>query len=328
MDSFKKMQYYAKRGGIGNALAVTLKKAGLLSNENYRALKCSKKFERYFQQLKPERYLEELKEQIFLFVENGREYNIEQPRTFNEKIQWLKIYDNLPIKAELSDKYAVRKWIKEKIGEQYLVPLVGGPWEKGEEIDFDLLPERFVLKANHGSGMNVIVKDKRKLDIPKTVKTVNGWMDTLFGWNGMETQYFTIPRRIIAEEYIEQSDGNLLDYKIYCHNGKPLYFQMIGNRDFETHSGRLAFFDLDWNLQDFNTGDYPDYEYLLDKPENLRELIQIAEVLAEGFKFVRVDLYEINGEVKFGEMTFTPGNGFLPWKPKEANERMGNLLDI
>ena len=118
MDSFKKMQYYAKRGGIGNALAVTLKKAGLLSNENYRALKCSKKFERYFQQLKPERYLEELKEQIFLFVENGREYNIEQPRTFNEKIQWLKIYDNLPIKAELSDKYAVRKWIKEKIGEQ------------------------------------------------------------------------------------------------------------------------------------------------------------------------------------------------------------------
>lgn len=286
------------------------------------------KFYKYFEKLPSSEYAEELKTQLRLFVNNGLSYDIDNPKTFNEKIQWLKIHDVTDLKVKLADKYAVREWVAETLGSEYLIPLVGGPWLKGEDINFNELPNQFVLKANHASGRNLIIKDKNTMNIDEVVTTVNKWMSTLYGWRGMETQYFPIQRKIIAEKYIEQMDGNLLDYKIYCHNGEPLYFQMIGDRNLQTHDGRLAFYDTDWKLCDFNTGDYPDYEHELDRPKNISELLDVARILSKNFYYVRVDLYDINGKIYFGEMTFTPGNGFLPWKPSSANIEMGNKLAI
>lgn len=209
-----------------------------------------------------------------------------------------------------------------------MIPLVGGPMAYGEDIDFGALPDKFVLKANHGSGMNIIIKDKSKINKSKIIKTVNQWMNTLYGWYGMEVQYFPIERKIIAEQYIEQLNGNLLDYKIHCFNGKPAYFQIIGNRNLETHDGRLAWYDIEWKRCNFNSGDYPEYECEIDKPKQLYKLIEIAKTLSTEFSYVRIDLYVIGEKIYFGEMTFTPGNGYLPWKPNSADLELGQILSL
>lgn len=325
MKQFDKFMYYLKRGGCRCAFFVMMQK---LKGRDYRENPniMGNKFYKYFETLPVTKYPDELKEQISLFVKDGSSYDIDYPKSFNEKIQWLKIHDATLLKTTLADKFAVRQWVGEKIGDKYLIPLVGGPWSCGEDIDFDTLPNQFVLKANHASGRNLIIKDKSKINAQEVVQTVNKWMSTLYGWWGMENHYFPIDRKIIAEQYIEQLDGNLLDYKIYCCNGEPLYFQMIGDRNPQTHDGRLAFYDTEWNLCDFNTGDYPDYEYKLDKPECINELLEIARILSKDFYYVRVDLYVIKDQIYFGEMTFTPGNGFLPWKPSDANISMGKKL--
>ena len=325
MQQLDKFMYYYERGGMRCALSVInqrIRNDSFKDNEDI----MGKRFYKYFLNLPQSDYLNELKFQLRLFVKNGESYDIDHPQTFNEKIQWLKIYDATPIKTQLADKYQVRDWVASKIGREYLIPLVGGPWSCGEEIDFHALPNQFVLKANHASGRNIIIKDKSQINIQDTVQTVNKWMNTLYGWRGMETHYFFIKRKIIAEKYIEQADGNLLDYKIYCHNGNPLYFQIIGNRSNITHDGRLAFYDTEWRLCDFNTGDYPEYDHIIDRPEKIDELLDVAKSLSKGFYFVRVDLYVIQDRVYFGEMSFTPGNGFLPWKPKDANYSMGRQL--
>lgn len=325
MRYFTKFMYYLKRGGVYCALSILRQKfrGGIFMDDDDIM---GNRFYEYFENLSETQYAEELKQQLKLFVKNGSTYNIDDPTTFNEKIQWLKIHDSTELKTMLADKYAVRKWIESKIGGDYLIPLVGGPWQNGWEIDFDKLPDKFVLKANHACGRNLIIKDKRKVDRQEIISIVNKWMKTLYGWRGMETHYFSIDRKIIAEQYIEQMDGNLLDYKIYCHNGEPLYFQMIGDRNFQTHEGRLAFYDTEWNLCDFNTGDYPEYEHDLEKPKHIRELLDIARILSKDFIYVRVDLYVLDERIYFGEMTFTPGNGFLPWKPADANVAMGKKL--
>ena len=157
---------------------------------------------------------------------------------------------------------------------------------------------------------------------------MNRWLHTPFGYKGMEVQYINIPRKIIAEKYIEQKDGNLLDYKIYCFNGEPAYFQMIGDRDLKKHDGRLAFYDIHWNLMEFTSGDYPEYEYKLEKPKCLDDLINISRILSSDFQFVRIDLYVIDEGIKFGEMTFTPANGNLPWKPQSANLMLGEMMKL
>jgi len=286
------------------------------------------RFYQYYMQLPQKEYERELTEQINVLLQDGRRYNLTHPVTFNDKIQWLKIWDCTPIKTKLADKFAVREWIAEQIGDEYLIPLVGGPWKQGEDIDFDALPERFVLKSNHATGDIIIVKNKGEIDRKKIIKTVNHWMKVPFGWAGLEAQYLHIPPRIFAEEYVEQSDGNLYDYKIYCHNGEPVMIQTIGNRDLTLHKAQLMLFDTDWNKMGFSTGAYPEYQTTPDKPECLGKMLEIARLLSKGFIFVSVDLYQIDGQIRFGEMTFTPSNGMLRWNPPEANLTMGNLLKL
>ncbi|MBR4328550.1 MAG: glycosyltransferase [Candidatus Riflebacteria bacterium] len=246
------------------------------------------------------------------YIQTGSKLNLANPKTFNEKLQWLKLNDNSDLKTTLSDKYAVRSWISKKIGEQYLIPLLG-VWSSFDKICFDNLPKSFVLKCNHGSGFNLIVKDKSKLDLNNTAQLFDKWLKTNYAYlYGLELQYKNIKPKIIAEQYIEQLDGNLLDYKIHCFNGEPKIIQVTGDRDFKTDKAKGCFFDLDWNKIDIPTN-CDLFEKLPRRPDNIDEIISIAKKLGADFKYVRVDLYDISNRILFGEMTFTPYSGIEKW---------------
>lgn len=185
-------------GGVDYCTLFILHKMHLIEDRRFYLSKGNARFVKYFVKLPQEKYAEELKLQFEMLFNKNVRYT-EQPETFNEKIQWLKVHDTTPLKTRLADKVLVRDWIKEKIGAKYLIPLVGGPWKTAGEIDFGALPKQFALKANHGSGMNLIVRDKSRLDVHTAREKCDCWLHELYGWRGMEAQYFHIPRRIYAE---------------------------------------------------------------------------------------------------------------------------------
>ena len=261
------------------------------------------------------------------FRQTGEQLNLDSPENFNQKIQWLKLKDNIPQNTILSDKYMVRKWIKEKIGEQYLIPIYG-VWDNSKAIDFNTLPSCFVLKANHGSGMNYIVRDKSEEDYNKLRKMTQRWLRTPYDLSSMEQQYYGIPRRIIAEEYIEQSDGNLYDYKIHCFSGEPKIIQVIGNRDLLHHTAKECYLDLNWKRNSLMYNTYQQYDTIPSEPSCLNEMIKIAKKLSKDFIYVRVDLYVIDDKVKFGEMTFTPAAGIGKWGGAVASKLVGDMIII
>ena len=255
----------------------------------------------------------------------GHKLDLNNPKTSNEKTQWLKLYENTPLRTRLADKYLVREWVKEKIGEKYLIPLLG-VWNKFEDIDFEKLPDSFVLKANHGCGWNIIVKNKKELDIADAKAKFDIWLKTNFAIrNGLELQYADIPPKIIAEEYMENGDNDLYDYKVFCFNGKANCIMYLSERK---KGLKMAFYDLDWNKLPF-VYTYPRNEEKIEKPKNLELLISLAEKLSTGFAFVRVDFYILNdGSLKFGEMTFTSASGTGIWNPPEQDLIFGNLIDL
>lgn len=257
----------------------------------------------------------------------GKEMNISNPVTFNEKIQWLKIHDATPLKTMLADKYLVNEWVREKVGEQYLIPILG-VWDSFEEIKIDELPKSFVLKANHGSGWLVVVKDKTQVNWAEVKKNFDLWMSLNFALiEGFELQYLNIKPKIIAEEYIENESGWLYDYKIHCFNGKPEYIQIMGERSQITHHAKHAFYNTEWELQPFVYDRHMPWETKKEKPVNLDEMLQIADKLCKGFAYVRVDLYQLDdGEIKFGEMTFTPESGYMEWTPPETSKMLGEKI--
>ncbi len=258
----------------------------------------------------------------------GEELNLENPKTFNEKMQWLKLYDSTPLKTRLADKYLVREWVKEKIGEEYLIPLLG-VWEKFDDIDFDKLPEKFVLKANHGCGWNIIVKDKNKLDKVVAKQKFDEWMHTNFAFiSGLELHYKNIKPLIIAEEYIESVDKSAIDYKFLCFNGKP-ELCWVSNKfgDIQERS----FYNMNWEMKDIQLIEKGKEQAKIpvEKPNNLDEMINIARKLSQGFVQVRVDIYKLNdGTLKFGEMTFSSASGASKWSSNEIDIKLGSLIDL
>ncbi len=256
----------------------------------------------------------------------GNPLNLEDPKTYNEKIQWMKVYNNDPRKTLLADKYAVRSWVKEKIGEKYLIPLLG-VYNKAEDIDFEKLPNSFVLKANHGCGMNYIVREKEKTDLQLVRKLAHQWLSENYTFCfGYELQYNDIRRKIIAEEYIENSDGDLPDYKFWCFDGKCFFIELIRGR--KDHP-QMALYDLEWNQLPFSTGAFPLISEKIEKPAEILKMVEITERLAVGFPHVRVDLYLLDdGTIKFGEMTFSTSSGVTPWDPPEADLLVGNLFHL
>lgn len=256
---------------------------------------------------------------------SGDILDLDNPRTYNEKIQWMKVYDPDPRKTLLADKYLVRDWVAGKIGEQYLTPLLG-VYRKSSDIDFDSLPNQFVLKANHGFHMNAIVRDKSSENLDALRRTADSWLRDDFAFNSFEMHYNDIPRRLIIEEYLENLDGDLPDYKFWCFDGKVRFIELIMNRNHDPH---MALLDSNWNLLPFTTGSFPEIISLPDKPEQLSEMICISEVLSDGFPHVRVDLYLLDtGKIRFGEMTFTTSSGMLKWNPPEADLWVGEMLHL
>lgn len=282
--------------------------------------------ERYFSNLN----LEQLENELSVLYSQvmKRKLDFINPETFTEKIQYLKIYENTMQKTELADKYAVRRWIRDKVGEDYLVPLLG-VWNSYDEIDFNKLPNSFCLKMNHGSGMNCVIKDKNNIDYAKLKADFKAWVIRPFEAIGLEMHYKKIKKRIIAEEYIEEISGGLYDYKFHCFNGKPIFIQCIGERNLKNHTGYQKNYDMDWKELDWTFEDYPMFPYDVPKPKHLDEMIYIATKLSEGFKYVRVDLYDLENKVLFGEMTFTPGNGIYPYKgtwTEMKDRELGKLI--
>lgn len=249
--------------------------------------------------------------------------DIDNPKTFNEKIQWLKLYNRNPRYCRLADKYAVREYISGKIGDSYLNKLYA-VYDKPEDIRLADLPDRFVLKATHGNGMNLIVPDKSAINERKAQITARRWLSSNYYRAGREWVYKGISRRVLCERLLTDYEGAApMDYKIFCFNGLPRFIQVDVDR-FQNHT--RAFFDTEWRRQDFSLV-YEETTRPLARPERLEEMIRLAHVLAEDIPFLRVDLYALPQPV-FGEMTFYPENGFGPFRPAEWDARLGQLLRL
>ena len=258
-------------------------------------------------------------------VKTGNKLHMDNPQTLNEKLQWLKVNDRKPIYTKMVDKYEVRKLIAEQVGGEYLVPLLG-VWDSFDEIDFDSLPDKFVLKCTHDSGGLSICTDKKKFDIQKARKKINHCMHRNYYYNSREWPYKDVKPRIIAETYmVDESGWDLKDYKIFCLNGKAEYVEVDFNRSIEH---KLNPYDFDWNPLNFCDKSKNDYTAAIPKPKRLAEMKSIAEKLSAGMDFLRVDFYSIDDRIYIGELTLCPGSGFIAFDPKETDMKYGKKLKL
>ncbi len=251
--------------------------------------------------------------------------NLNQPKTYNEKIQWLKLNDRKPEYHEMVDKYEVRKFVSERIGSKYLIDLYG-LYNSSEEIDFCQLPNQFVMKSTHGSHSVYICKNKTEEDYNKIRNLSKDWFNQDIYTRYREWAYKGLKKRIIAEKLLVDSEGKTPDdYKIMCFNGKPMVIQHHQNR-FGNYT--LDYYDCNWKRLSVYRPYAPNSSNPKPKPINLENMVNIAKSLSKGIKFVRVDLYNLGGIIKFGEMTFYPTSGLTPLEPPEWDILWGQLIDI
>ena len=272
--------------------------------------------------------------QMRYFKVFGRFLDLKNPKDLNEKIHWLSLFSDTSQWTRCADKYEVRAFVTERGQGDKLVSLYG-KWDKVEEIDWETLPKSFVLKTTNGSGTVLVVKDKGQLDIAKTEELMRMWLRMRIGQETTEAHYCGIVPRLIAEEYVEQSDSDkrisssLIDYKIWCFNGKAHYIWTCINR--EKGSTYVSMFDRNWNyhpeMSVFNEH-YREAKTLVPKPQKLEEMLEVAEHLSNGFPEVRVDLYYTNERIYFGELTFTSLGGTMDFYTREALLEMGQLIDL
>lgn len=262
----------------------------------------------------------------------GRILNLEKPRLFSEKIQWLKLYDRKERYTQLVDKYEVKQWVANILGEEYIIPTVSVS-SKFEEINFNSLPKQFVIKCTHDSGGIVICRDKENFDKLKAKKTINKSLSRNYYKQGREWPYKNVKARVIVEKYMSNPDSEekgLTDYKFFCFNSKPRF--MYVSKGLEDHStARISFFDLEGRKMPFKRRDYAEIEEeQLNLPENFSLMVEIAENLAAtvGSPFVRIDLYNIKGKIYFSEITFSPCSGYMPLEPQKFDEFLGDMLNL
>ncbi len=254
----------------------------------------------------------------------GYSVNIKSPKTFNEKIQWLKLNYRQRLMTIAADKYEVRKYVEKVIGQEYLIP-IWTVFEDYAEINDESLPESFALKATHGSGWNIICHDKSVIDINELKKKVKRWQKTNYYYFGKEWAYKDIKPRIVCERLIlDENKKSPADFKFFCFGGNPKYVQIDIDR-FENH--RRIFYNTKWEKQEFGL-EYPTTDKQVEQPDNLEKMLEVAGKLSEGFPFVRVDLYNLNGKIYFGELTFYPGNGFEKFSPKTIDLEFGELINL
>jgi len=249
--------------------------------------------------------------------------DLKNPVTFNEKISWLKLYDKNPLYTKLADKYEVRKYVADIIGEQHLIPLIG-VWDTFDEIDFESFPDRFVLKCTHDSASVIICKDKKEFDFASAKASITNALKWNYFYEGREWPYKNIVPRVIAEHYIEDSNKQLWDYKFFCFNGEVKLIQVDCDR-FTGHKRNL--YTLDWTMLPVEYN-YPNTPYEIAKPSNLESMMEIASKLSHNLRFVRMDLYSKDEEILFGEFTFYPDGGRCRFTPNNLNFEMGAWLEI
>lgn len=256
--------------------------------------------------------------------------NFSEPKTFNEKLQWLKVNNRSEAYTTLVDKYSVRAYIKKMIGEKYLIPLLG-VWDRLEDIDIDSLPDQFVLKTTHDSGGVFICNDKSKFDKDKAYQKLKSSLGHDYYGESREWPYKNVKRRIIAEAFMKDTkSAELKDFKFYCFNGVPTYCHVIGSR----HTNEtMDFYDMKWNLMPFTkmkskTEVFPHDSSNAKPPVCLDEMIAVAEKLSKDFPFVRIDLYQINNKVYFGEITFFPNSGFGEFSPESWDLKLGEQINL
>lgn len=255
----------------------------------------------------------------------GKRIDLKNPKTFSEKLQWYKLNARQPIMQICADKVAVREYLKE-LGYGNLLNDVHGVYSNVKEIDWDALPEQFVIKAAHGSGQNIIVSDKSKLNVKHAKRMLNSWLHQDISWSGREWVYSGMPRRIIAEKFLKDETGELRDYKFFCFNGTPAFMQLEVGR-YTEHNTR-NFYDMDWNLMPFGKELPHNPNIVVEKPQMFEEMKRIAAELCKPFQFVRVDLYQVNGKIYFGELTFFPAGGAPDFVPAEYDEIVGKFWEL
>lgn len=263
---------------------------------------------------------------IYYEYYTGKKLDLRDPKEFNQKIQWLKVYYRKPILNQLVDKYAVREYVRNTIGEEHLNELLA-VYDKPSQVDFGALPDKFVLKAVHGFHFNLLVPDKAALNKGRARYLLNKWMHkNQYTRGGMEWAYKDVRPRIIAERYLEElGKSTINDYKFFCFNGKPKFLLVIVEREQEDYR---CYYDLQWNKMPFTSGNHSLFEGEIEKPANFDRMVQVAESLAGDFPFVRVDLYNIEGKIYFGEMTFYPTDGRKEYRPNRYNEILGSYIEL
>ena len=257
----------------------------------------------------------------------GKELNLANPQTFSEKLQWLKLYNRKPEYTVMADKYEAKKYVADRIGEEYIIPTYG-VWDHFDDIDFQSLPDSFVLKCTHDSGGVIICKDKNKLDKKAAKKMLEKCLKRNFYYVYREWQYKNIKPRIIAEKLMEDSSTKeLRDYKFFTFSGVAKALFIASDRQDPTQDTKFDFFDMDFNHLDFRNG-HPNATVAIEKPVCFDEMRRLAEVLSQGIPHVRVDFYEVNGKVYFGELTFAHWSGLVPFEPEEWDKTLGDWLQL
>lgn len=268
----------------------------------------------------------------FFYLRMGYRLNFDNPESFNEKINWLKLNDHNPIYKTMVDKYMAKEYVAKIIGDEYVVPLIG-VWDRYSDIDFQHFPDRFVLKTTHDSGGVVVIRDKKSFDKAKAEKKINKSLGRNYYWFGREWPYKNIRPRIIAEEYLgdisrrkhSNEMDEWVDYKLMCFNGKVRCSFVCTERS--SGSLKVTFYDSDWKELPFERH-YPKSACHIPKPKSYIEMVEIAEKLSDGFPFMRIDFYEVAGRPIVGEITLYPGSGFEEFNPIEWDYKLGRWIDL
>lgn len=263
--------------------------------------------------------------QIYYFAHFKCFANLRTPQTYNEKLNWLKLYDRNPLYTKLVDKYEVKEYVASVIGREYIIPTLD-VWNHFDDIDFDELPDQFVLKCTHDSEGLVIVRDKSNMDKAAAKEKIEAALKQNFYYIGREWPYKNVKPRIIAEKFMEDHvDGELRDYKFFCFNGKPRAMFIASDR--ASDHVKFDYFDLDFRHLDIKQK-YPNADKPLRKPETFDKMVELSRVLSKGFPHVRVDFYEVDGHLYFGELTFYHFSGFMPFEPEKWDYIFGEWLKL
>ena len=257
----------------------------------------------------------------------GKKLDFSHPETFNEKLQWLKLYDRKNIYTTMVDKYEAKKYVANIIGEEYIIPTFG-VYDRFDDIDFNTLPDQFVIKCTHDSGGLVIVKNKKKLDVNLARNKINQCLKNNYYYCGREWPYKNVKPRIIIEKYLEDKNNKTMrDYKFFCFNGKPeIMYLSEGLENHKTAS--MSFYDMNMKLTDCRRSDYAPFKYTPKKPINFEKMKEFSSILSKGIAHLRVDWYEIDGKLFFGELTFTTCGGMVPFADEKWDKKLGGMIDL